>query len=256
MSVVPHQSRATSPLTFALALCSAFVVLAAIAPVASAGTVGVTGRIQGAGSITSSSGGPYSCFATSNQDERNTVTCQREAFGAVFNASVTLVPTPSSFPAGQWSFVGWQGCDSVSGTSCTVSSGPFTLDEKSPKAIFNDVAAPTVSSDGESFGDRSATFFFHANEPSNWFCRLDSGALETCGSNTSLPSGKSYSSLSEGVHSFSVQAFDPSGQGSTTLQRSVTIVDTAITGGPAALVKTQTATFTYSTVRERIRVLG
>jgi hypothetical protein len=231
-------------------LVAAVMAISVLLPVgaAHAGTVAVNARIQGAGSVASVAGGPYSCSKTSNQDERVTVDCQRETFGAVFDASVTLVPTPSPSPSGQWQFAGWQGCQSISGNQCTVTSGAFSLDERFPKAIFVDVSNPTITSDGETFGNRSATFFFHSNEPADFFCRLNLGPLERCGLNATFPAGKTYSSLAEGSHIFSVHAVDPSGQSSTTLQRSITIVDTAISNGPAELVNSRTSTFDYSTV--------
>jgi hypothetical protein len=107
---------------------------------AHAGTVGVTGLIQGAGVIHSVGGGPYSCVATGNQDDRKTVTCPRLPFEAVFEAWVWLEATPSDWPANTWTFAGWSGCDTtevVDGkTRCGVHSGAFTLDERYPKAFF------------------------------------------------------------------------------------------------------------------------
>ena len=119
---------------------------------ANAGTVAVTGRIQGAGSIRSVEGGPYACFADGNQDDRSTATCQRETFGAVFEAWVWLEAVPASTPAGNWRFARWEGCNTtrvVDGNlQCAVHSGAFTLDETMPKAVFDDFVPPTVSSIG------------------------------------------------------------------------------------------------------------
>ena len=134
--------------------------------------------------------------------------------------------------------------------SGTVSAGAFSSRTWDVRAVFDDNQAPVLTSDGETFGDRAATFFWHTNEVANHFCKLDSGAFEPCGTNSTFPAGKTYTGLSEGNHAFNVQAFDPSGQGSATLQRTITIVDTALTGGPAEneLRNTRTATFNYSTV--------
>jgi len=107
---------------------------------ANAGTVGVSGRIQGAGSIFSVEGGPYSCSRTGNQDDRVTVNCHRLPFEAGLEAWVWLRAIPADWPTGAWSFSGWSGCDAtrvVSGvTECAVHSGAFTGDERFPKAHF------------------------------------------------------------------------------------------------------------------------
>jgi hypothetical protein len=245
MGDIARRGRSTK----ALLVCGAFLVVSAMfADAASAGTVGVNGRIQGAGSIASFEGGPYSCSRTANQDDRETAECPREAFGAVFEASVKLRATPASSPSGHWRFLRWEGCQAVTngGQDCEVKSGAFSGDERYPKAVFDDFVSPVVSSDGETFGNQSATFFFHSSEPATFFCRMDAGTTEQCGTGT-FPPGKSYGGLSEGNHTFSVQAFDASNQGSTTLSRTVTIVNTNITDGPPSLVNTRTATFNYST---------
>jgi hypothetical protein len=126
---------------FALTLVAATAAQFTIAPApAHAGTVGVSARIQGAGLIYSVEGGPYSCVATGNQDDRVTINCPRKSFEAVFEAWVWLEAIPADSPQGTWSFAGWSGCDTtrvVNGrTQCAVRSGAFTLNERQPKAFF------------------------------------------------------------------------------------------------------------------------
>jgi hypothetical protein len=243
---MPVSRSARGGLAVLAIVASAIASMFAMAAPAHAGTLGINASIKGAGTITTSAGGSYTCARTNNRDDRVTVACQRETIEGLV-VSVTLVATPASSPPGQWEFAGWTGCDTVVGESCVISSGLWSLDEKYPTAKFDDTAAPVVSSDGEAFGDRSATLYFHANEPANWFCRLNSGTLEACGTNASFPAGKAYAGLAEGPHTVSIQARDPSGNESSTLQRSFTIVDTALTDGPAPLEATRTATFDYST---------
>ena len=230
-----------------LGLATALVSQVIAAPPASAGTVGVTPSIQGSGFITTVSGGPYTtCDRTANKDERVTLSCPREAFGAVFNASVTIRANPSTVPAGHWRFVGWTGCDAVSGTDCTLTSGPFTLDERAPKAIFADDIAPTITSISSATSlsaERTASFFFGSSEAgSTFFCRLGSESFTACSS------GVSRTAPSEGDYNFQVIALDPSGQGSSTATQSVKFLDTAITGGPFGLSANRNPTFTFSSL--------
>jgi len=149
---------------------------------ANAGTVGVTGHIQGAGSIVSVEGGPYSCNRDGNQDDRNTVTCDRISFGAVFEACVWLEVRPATTPAGNWRFDRWEGCNTtrvVNGNvQCAVHSGAFTLDEKSPKAVFDDFVSPTITNvtpTQSASSDRQFSFTFGSNDSSSSStCAMDS----------------------------------------------------------------------------------
>jgi hypothetical protein len=220
------------------------LVSTVLADAAQAGTVGVTARIQGAGSIVSVEGGPYSCSFTSQQDDRVTSTCPRQTFGAVFEASVTLRATPASFPAGHWRFVGWTGCQELQvDGDCVVRSGAFSLDERFPTARFDDVEAPTVSAISESFSttvERRVAFGFATNEGQTQ-CRID-GEVPF----TSCSSGIARTFSSEGPHTIDVRAVDPSGQIGATSSRTITVVDTALVDSPAPLAASRTATFSYA----------
>jgi hypothetical protein len=214
---------------------------------AEAGTVGVSGRIQGAGSISSVEGGPYSCSATWNQDDRNLVTCPRVPFGAVFEAWVWLEATPASTPLGNWRFDHWEGCNTtrvVNGNvQCAVHSGAFTLDETFPKAVFDDFVPPTVTglTPAQSpFVDRQFSFTFGANDPATFACALDSEPMQSCSSGYTR-------TMSEGEHTVSVRATDPSGNNSPTRTSNVVALDTSLTSGPGGLTSSRDATFGYST---------
>jgi len=216
---------------------------------ANAGTVGVTGYIQGAGSIVSVEGGPYSCNRDDNQDDRNTVTCDRKSFGALFEAWVWLEARPATTPAGNWRFDHWEGCNTtrvVNGNEqCAIHSGAFTLDETSPKAVFDDFVAPTITNvtpTQSASSDRQFSFAFGSNDSSSSFaCAMDGEPL--------LPCGSGYTRiLSEGVHTMSVRATDPSGNDGPTHTETVVSLDTTITGGPAGLTNSREARFDFLTL--------
>src|SRR6185503_10248383 len=102
-------------------LCSAFVFVAvlagALAGIANAGTVGVTGSIRGAGAMASVEGGPYSCSLTNGYNQLAQSSCDRASFEAPFESWVWLKAVPSTVPTGNWSFAGWSGCDSTRTTA-------------------------------------------------------------------------------------------------------------------------------------------
>src|SRR4029078_359766 len=134
-------------------LCSAFVFVAvlagALAGLANAGTVGITGSIRGAGAMTSVEGGAYSCSLTNGYNQIAQSSCDRATFGATFESWVWLKAVPSTVPAGNLSFTRWTGCDentnTANGIECAVHSGAFSLDERFPVALFADVLSPDIS---------------------------------------------------------------------------------------------------------------
>jgi hypothetical protein len=223
----------------------------ALAPVAQAGTVGVSAVIKGAGSVASTEGGPYSCARDNGYNQNATSTCGRLAFEAALEAWVWLRATPSNVPSGNWSFAGWSGCDMTRvtgfGVECAVHSGAFSLDERFPTATFVDVQNPSLS-----LGSISArvpnplvSISFASSDPTAGFrCAIDSGAFNACSPGTFT--------LPEGTHTFKVFAQDPSGRVSTTASQNVTVDTIApvatIGGGPAegSRVNTKSASFTFS----------
>lgn len=244
----PRLGRRLGALALAVASLAAGDVALAPSP-AHAGTVGVTGRIQGAGSIVSVEGGPYACNRDGNQDDRVTVTCPRSSFGAVFEAWVWLEARPATTPLGNWRFDHWEGCNLtrvVNGNvQCAVHSGAFTLDETSPKAVFDDFVSPTIShvtSTQSAFFDRQFSFGFGADDPASAFsCAMDGEPLQPCSSGWTR-------TLSQGVHTMSVRATDSSGNNGPTRAETVVSLDTDITGGPNGLTNSRDARFDFSTL--------
>src|SRR5688500_8147863 len=123
-------------------LTTAGLLTATTAP-ASAGQVGVTIGIQGAGAVTAvegslEDGAGATCANWDNQDHRVTVTCPRVRSDEAFEAWVWLRPAAAPFPQGQWVFSGWSGCDAtrerIGATECAVHSGAFSSDERYPVA--------------------------------------------------------------------------------------------------------------------------
>ena len=221
---------------------------------ASAGQVGVTISIQGSGSVSVvegsiEDGATGLCNWTSNKDERVTNVCSRFRNEELLEAWVWLRPSPSSVPTGHWRFDSWSGCDETrvrdGYTECAVHSGAANNVERTPKAHFVDDFAPTVSAVTETFStveEKRVTYSFSTNEGQTE-CRSDSEtAFTTC------QSGVVKNYTTEGSHTFEVRAVDASGQISGSSSRTITVLDTALTGGPpqAGLVNSNNPTFTYS----------
>ncbi len=221
---------------------------------ASAGQVGVTISIRGSGYVevvegSIEDGGSTMCDWLSNKDDRVTNSCARIRNEELFEAWVWLRPTASNVPAGNWRFAGWQGCDATrvapdGVTECAVHSGSTNAVERTPLAIFDDNVAPNISAFTETFSttqERTAFFFFSSSESGTFECRFDSGSYETCTSGVSR-------TFTEGSHSIQARATDPSGNIGQASSRTITVVDTALTGGPTGLTNSRAPTFTYSTL--------
>ena len=107
----------------------------------------------------------------------------------------------------------------------------------------------TITSDSTEGGTLpidSATFGFSSSEANNTFaCSLDGAAYSPCSS------PKSYSSLADGPHTFSVRATDAAGNtDATPASRTWTVdtiaPDTMIDSGPSGLITVTDATFSFS----------
>jgi hypothetical protein len=114
----------------------------------------------------------------------------------------------------------WEPCSSGQSYS-SLAPGTYTFSVRATDAVGNvestpatrtftvDVQAPDTSIDSGPSGETSstsATFTFSASEPNATFeCKLDAGPWEAC------TSGKTYSSLAAGSHTFSVRARDQAG---------------------------------------------
>jgi hypothetical protein len=231
-----------------IALISAVGVNVIFAPPANAGTLGLTAIIRGAGTVQSVEGGPYTCTRTNGFNHNAESACQRQTFSAVFEAWVWLRPIPAD---SQWRFARWENCDAtrvVSGVQeCAAHSGAFSLDERAPRAVFEDIFVPTVAITSGPSGrvnNTTATFTLATNDTLAGFrCRLDGGSTTVCGSSVTYFVG-------EGAHTFSVFAIDPSGNRTPTdAVRNWTVdltpPDTTISTGPSGLTSDTTPTFTF-----------
>lgn len=219
---------------------------------ASAGQVGVTIGIRGAGSVhvvegSLEDGGSRSCVADDNQDHHVTVTCQRIRNAEAFEAWVWLRATPAAYPAGDWIHSTWEGCDrtrlNAGHWECAAHSGAFSSDERYPVAVFRDTRAPVISGlDVQQVPDVDRQFrvTFAASDDARTECRifgLTSYAPCSSGDVLTVPGG---------TRPVQVMAMDASGN-STSAERVVISVDTAFIALPERLTRDNTADFRFFT---------
>lgn len=228
-----------------------------VADPAAAGTVAVTGSIQGAGSILTVWGGPYTCARPDNQNDQVSVECPRMLFGAAFEAWVWLKAEPAASPPGHWRFVKWEGCDQLEngGTECAVHSGAFNLTETSPKAIFEDFVAPETTKGPDivptgpsgAVNTRETSFTFGSSEAGTSQCSLDGGgSWAPCSGSGS----HSVTVPSDGRYSLAVRAVDLSGNADASPATwswtvDTEVADTLITSGPTGRVESSSASFAF-----------
>jgi hypothetical protein len=233
-----------------LAAITSLLLLFFAAP-ALAATVRATPKIQGAGTVTGNHAG-YSC-SSSDQDDRNTYTLCGQSVKVEdwhpFNVGMSLTATAPSSPSGRWEFKEWQGCETTSGTDdeiCNVQAPGGGSKTWTPKAIFDDDDNPTISSGpSEDFLDtkeRTVRMWFGADESdSTYTCRFDSEQAQTCSSPLER-------TLEPGERTFEVRAFDPSGNASNMVSRTIRVIDTALNAaGPNGLTNSRTAGFGFTT---------
>jgi hypothetical protein len=214
-------------------------LLSATTVPASAGQVGVTIGIKGAGSVhvvegSIEDGGALSCVRDGNQDHRVTVTCPRIRNSEPFEAWVWLRAIPSAAPAGEWKLDKWSGCNQTRTrdgySECGVYSGAFSSDERHPVAEFLDTVRPAITGfevRQEPGLDRTFRLSFGTATPAQTECRwTDRHDFIPCfsGSVVAVP---------EGVYTVQLRALDQSGNQSLA-ERTVASVDTRIIRGPAA----------------------
>jgi glycosyl hydrolase family 26 len=113
----------------------------------------------------------------------------------------------------------------------------WTVDTTPPVATID--SGPTNPSN-----KKSATFTFHTEAGATFKCSLDSGSFVACGS------GKTYYTLSDGSHTFKVEAVDLAGNVGTPVSWTWTVDATkptvTITSGPPNPSFQSTATFTFT----------
>jgi Bacterial Ig-like domain len=119
----------------------------------------------------------------------------------------------------------------------------FALNGSQPTVIVDGTAPVVAIGDrpGNPTNSRSATFTFSASEPTQ--CKLDAGATTPCSGSVT------YTNLSDGPHTFTVQATDAAGnsaQDSYTWTVETRAPSAAVSSGPAGLSNSRSATFVFS----------
>lgn len=212
-----------------LALAAASLVWQA--PAAHA-TALVAPTISGSGTIS----GSVSCSAV-DQATNAVSTCQ-----SVVGSTVTLTATPQSTPAGHWVFGGWTGCATVAGTSCIIFDTAPATNNYLPRAVFLDVAGPTLTPTAtySTVVDRQVAFTWGTNEPlSGATCSIDGATPSAC-------SGSVTATLPEGSHTFTVRGTDRSGNQGAPATTTVRIVDTTLVSGPPDRSNVRAPSFTVA----------
>ncbi len=132
-----------------------------------------------------------------------------------------------------------QAGNASSQVTSTTDGSSVTFDKTDPNTTID--SGPVSPSNST-----TAAFTFSANEVGSTFeCKIDGGSFTSCAS------PKSYSSLSEGSHSFQVRAIDPAGNvdGSPSVTGwdiDTTSPNTTIDSAPASLTNSSDASFTFS----------
>ena len=119
----------------------------------------------------------------------------------------------------------------------------FVLNGSQPTVVVD--GAPPVVTIGDRPGNptnsRSATFTFSASEATQ--CKLDAGAFAPCSGSAT------YTNLSDGPHTFTVQATDAAGnsaQASYSWTVETQAPSAAVSAGPARLSSSRSATFVFA----------
>jgi hypothetical protein len=220
-------------------------LLAAGAAPAYAGDLRVRAHIQGAGQIAYSFTSDV-CDRSGQQNEHVTDFCGQKVNGGPGHMDGTITATPASQPAGDWSFSHWVNCPEPTGNRCYMRAPFFQAGTFEPTAVFNDGRGPVFTLGQTHYsGGRAVSVPFSAHEGlSALQCQLDHGGWAACHGG----SVSHYAGLAEGQHSLRVAGADASGQWGYSEVRQFTIVDTALTATPPALVNSRAATFRFSTV--------
>ncbi|WP_210649842.1 hypothetical protein [Nocardioides sp. SYSU D00065] len=217
---------------------------------ASAGQVGLTTHIRGAGSVTIVEGdveddGPTFCGFNSQQDDRVTRTCMRVRNSEILEAWLWLRAQPSPTPADNWVFGGWTGCHEtreVDGfVECGVHSEAFNSVEAEVTARFVDVRPPEITAVDvlqHPLLERTYGFTWTTDRATSE-CQLDERAWLAC-------SSPRIGQFAEGEHQFNVRAVDPSGNRSAVHSATFDVVDTEIVGAPSKISNSTSPTFRFS----------
>ena len=172
-------------------------------------------------------------FKFNSDEPASTFTCQLDA-GSYVDCDSPL--TYDGLAEGSHTF-NVKATDEAGNTSAAV-PWPWTVDTVPPVATITS-SPPVVTK------DKSATFNFTSNESNSTFkCSKDGGSYWSC------TSPKTYSSMSEGAHTFAVQATDPAGNVGSSASYSWTVDTTkpkvTITSGPDSQTQSTSASFAFT----------
>jgi peptidoglycan/xylan/chitin deacetylase (PgdA/CDA1 family) len=134
----------------------------------------------------------------------------------------------------------WLAARSANGTLVKTMRAAFTGEDHVPPPDTSITDGPTGT-----VASRNASFEFSSTGTGSTFeCKLDAGAWEACSS------PKSYASLADGPHTFSVRAKSGATVDPTPATRTWTVdataPDTSITSGPSGAVNSSSASFAFS----------
>lgn len=229
----------------------AVVMSAVAADAAIAGDAMVRPSVQGYGSVSSLG---YSCSNFSPDDRVVQTACGTATATPPFFGNAVIAMTATPFTAPGNTFARWDNCvlplgatgsATVSGTTCTLTLSFISATVlMTPRAVFDDVAGPTISTVTPSYSsvsDRSVSFAVSANEVMSAVeCSVDGDVFAAC---------SSVRPFSEGSHTVRARARDMSDNlGATTVASNFRIVDTALVSGPPDVSAARRPTFTYSTL--------
>jgi hypothetical protein len=178
----------------------------------------VTVQIRGAGSVTGPGITCSSSITTPSSSFGQSGVCTADygsfSTGTVLSAS----PLPGSSSIG-WSFASWSPCPRAVTTSCGF-GGLFDTGAYTVRANFSDSTAPSIAlvagpAAGSTVASSVAAFTVSTDDLTATFrCSIDSNpATDVCGATTV------FSGLADGSHTFRARSVDPSGNSSTTLER-------------------------------------
>jgi len=164
--------------------------------------------------------------------------CTATANTCTPSTSGTVVAVNCAAGAVCQTYVRYRSTDHV-GNVEVIKSALVQIDKTVPDTVI-DSGPPTYTT------QTGATFTFHSTESGSTFqCQLDGGGYSSCSS------GKSYTDLLEGIHTFNVRATDAVGNtdpspGTYAWTVDTTPPDTVIDKGPANPTNLTSATFAFS----------
>jgi hypothetical protein len=199
--------------------------LTALVVTGAAQAYSVTVQITGAGTVTGPGISCSSSITTPASSLGQTGDCT-EDYGSFSTGTTLSAGVLPGSPTIGWGFANWSPCPSAIGPACGF-GGLFNTAAFTVRANFSDSAAPSIAlvagpAAGSTVASSIAAFTVSTDDSTSTFrCSIDSIAVSNvCGATTV------FSGLADGGHTFRARSVDPSGNSSTTLERTW-IVNTA-----------------------------